>query len=420
MKLAGDGRELPGSMPVSEARQMVLAEVEPLAVESVPLAEAAGRVNAVPVTTADDVPAFDTSSMDGFAVNTADFDLADGQDTVPQLELAVVGDSGAGSPWTAALEPGTAVTISTGAAMPPGADAVVKVEDTGPLPGGVLTPRPTPGQNVRHRGEIMAAGTQVLEAGIRIGPVETGLLAATGRDPVDCHRRPRVAIVATGDELVAPGEPRGPGQIWNSNLPVISEMVTAAGGEVVSARTVADSPEATRAALEAALEAALDSDLIAICGGVSVGDHDHVAAALSGLGVERRFWGLALRPGRPTWFGVRGRTRVLGLPGNPVSAMAVFAILGAPLIRSLSGERPAVKQGSGVLAAPVDRRGDRMLAAPCRSHRRGGRVELEPIRIKGSHDFLSLSGADALAMIESGTGSAAAGDEVPVVMLRGQ
>jgi len=421
LSTAADGRELPGRLPVEEARELVLTNVRPLPIESVSLDAAVGRVTAEPALTPDDVPAFDTSAMDGFAVNSADL----------PGELTVVGDSSAGSPWTGSMEGGTAVGISTGAELPEGADAVVKVEDTEPGTGGapatvVMRGAATPGQNIRHRAEVMSAGTQVMPAGTRIGAVEVGLLASTGSDPVACHTRPRVAIVATGDELVESGGQRAPGQIWNSNLPVISAMVRSAGGEVVSATVAADSPEAT----VAALEPAMNSDLLVICGGVSVGDHDHVKRALTGLGAERLFWGLAMKPGRPAWFGVRGQTRILGLPGNPVSAMAVFAILGLPLLRALGGEssvggepsqsQPPEERPSAFLAAPIERLSDRLLAAPCRLRERAGRIELEPVAIKGSHDFVSLSGVDALAMIDAGSGRAKAGDQVPVVRLEGQ
>jgi molybdopterin molybdotransferase len=412
LSTAADGRELPGRLPVGEARRLVLAGVSPLGTEGVRLEAALGRVGAEPVRTPDDVPAFDTSAMDGFAASSVDL----------PGELTVVGDSSAGSPWSGRLGPGTAVGISTGAQVPEGADTVVKIEDTEPGSGDppvtVVVGKPVPaGQNIRWRAEIMSAGTPVMGAGTRIGAVEAGLLASTGTDPVACHTRPRIAIVATGDELVESGGPRAPGQIWNSNLPVISAMARSAGAEVASAAVAADSPEAT----VTALEAGMDSDLLVICGGVSVGDHDHVKGALSGLGAERIFWGLAMKPGRPAWFGIRGKTRILGLPGNPVSAMAVFAILGLPLLRLLGGESTAGvdAQPSAFLTAPVNRLSDRLLAAPCRMRQRDGRVELEPIAIKGSHDFISLSGVDSLAMIDPGDGRAEAGDLVPLVRLGG-
>ena len=410
MNAAGEERELPGWLAVESARGQVLAGVEPLATVEVPIADAQGRVTARPLLTPADTPPFDASAMDGFAVRSADCPDQDGG----EAGLTVVGESSAGAPWDGSLDGGQAVSISTGAEVPAGADAVVRVEDTVRNDDGVIVrAATTAGQNIRRRGEAMAAGSEVLLAGSRIGPVELGLLASTGNDPVLCHSRPTVSIVATGDELVPPGEPLGPGQIWNSNLAVISAMARAAGAEVVSATSIGDSKSET----EAALKPALDCDLAVVCGGVSVGDHDHVKGTLADLGAERVFWGIAMRPGRPTWFGKRGNSRVLGLPGNPVSAMAVFAILGAPLLKALSGDRSAGEVGRGRLASPVRRLPDRLLAAPCRIAAGSDRGELEPIAIKGSHDFISLAGARALALIEPGEGSAEAGTEVGVVAL---
>lgn len=408
MSRSGEERELPGRLEVAVAREQVLSDVEPLDPVEVPLAEAGGRVTAEPVSSAADVPSFDASAMDGFAVLAGDCPAVSGD----EVELTVIGESSAGTPWPGRLRSGTALSISTGAEVPAGADAVVKVEETVPGDGKVTVRAPVEaGQNIRARGEIMAAGTEVLAAGSRIGPVEIGLLASTGSDPVLCHSMPTVAIIATGDELVPAGGPLGPGQIWNSNLPVISAMVRVAGGEVVSAVTAGDTPDETRAALTAAL----DCDLTVICGGVSVGDHDHVKPALDELGAERRFWGLAMKPGRPAWFGTRGDSRVIGLPGNPVSAMAVFAILGQPLLRALSGDRSAAAIGRGRLLAPVKRLPDRMLAVSCRVAPGSDRIALDPIPSKGSHDFISLGGARALALIEPGEGSAEAGEEVGMI-----
>ncbi len=410
MSATGEERELPGRLPVERARETVLAGVEPLEPVEVSIAEALGRVTVDAVLSPTDVPPFDSSAMDGFAVRQRDCPPEVGG----EAELEIAGESSAGGPWAGELGPCQAVSISTGAEVPAGADAVIRVEDTRRRDGVVLIgAEVSRGQNIRHRGEAMSAGSEVLAAGSRIGPVELGLLASTGNDPVLCHSRPTVSIVATGDELVPPGEPLGPGQIWNSNLPVVSAMAAATGAGVVATRTIGDS----RAETEAALEAALESDLAVICGGVSVGDHDHVKGTLAALGAEREFWGVAMRPGRPTWFGRRGGCRILGLPGNPVSAMAVFAILGTPLLKALSGDRTAGEIGRGRLLAPVRRLPDRLLAAPCRLRTGSDRVELDPIAIKGSHDFISLAGARALALIEAGDGSVEAGVEVRMVEL---
>lgn len=415
MSPSNRGRELPGDLPVESARDLVLAGIEPLVPVEVPLNLATGRVTAEPTVAPASVPPFDASAMDGFAVRAADcLPENGGNPGAADAELAIAGESSAGTPWTGSVESGRAVAISTGAEVPPGADAVVRIEDT-ERRGGTVIVRPVvrSGQNIRFRGEVAGAGTEILPAGRRIGPVEVGLLASAGNDPVLCHSRPTVAIVVTGDELVAPGVPVGPGQIWNSNLPVISTMVRGAGGEIVSATTVGDSAAEVRAALETAL----DSDLTVVCGGVSVGEHDHVKGTLAALEVERSFWGVAVKPGRPVWYGTRGGSRVLGLPGNPVSVIALFALLGSPLLKALSGDSAADEIVRGCLLFAVDRHPDRLIVAPCGLDHGSAVAGLQPIVIKGSHDFISLAGCRALALVGPGVGCAAAGTEVEMIPL---
>jgi molybdopterin molybdotransferase len=235
-----------------------------------------------------------------------------------------------------------------------------------------------------------------------VGPAELGVAAGAGRAALLVAMRPRVAIVATGDELVAPGEPLGPGQIHDSNALSLAALVHEAGGEVTASLRAADDRDATIAALQAALEVA---NLVLVSGGVSVGPHDHVKPALAQLGVEERFWRVALRPGKPTWFGVRGETLVLGLPGNPVSALVTFVLFAKPGLASLQGAtRPAGRRVP--LADAVQRHPDRDEAIRVRLDDEGRAHTTGP---QGSHILSSMLGADGLAVVPRGEGELPAG-----------
>ncbi len=316
---------------LEQARGVVLERVAPLGAEPVPLREALGRFLAEDVSAAEPVPAFDNSAMDGFAVRAEDTRGA--QPDAP-VALRVVGESRAGHPAGAALGPGEAIGISTGAVVPDGADAVVRVEVTRSEDGRVLIEEEVDaGRDVRRAGEDIRPGETVLGEGTRLGPAELGVLASLGAAAVACRRRPRVCVLTSGDELLEPGEEMRPGGVRNSNAYSVPALAEQAGAEVVVAGPAPDDLEATRAAIEPAL----DSDVVVLCGGVSVGEHDHVKQALAELGVEESFWGVALKPGKPTWFGTRGDTLVFGLPGNPVSAMVTFVLLVGPALAVLGG-----------------------------------------------------------------------------------
>src|SRR5947208_16017 len=255
-----------GAMPaelidVETARARVLAAVPgPPAAEPVLVPRALGRVLASDVVAADDVPAFDNSAMDGFAVRAADTAAA-------PVVLAVAGESRAGHPASDPLPAGAAMAISTGAVLPEGADAVVRVEDTAARDGGVeVRASVDPGRHVRRAGEDVRAGDTVVRAGVRLGPAELGVLASVGVAEASCARRPRVAVLTTGDELVGPGEPRGPGSVRDANAVSIAALVREAGGEVVHLARVSDDADATVAALREGLRA----DVPVACGGVSL------------------------------------------------------------------------------------------------------------------------------------------------------
>lgn len=394
---------------IEEGRRLVLAEVDPLAAEQVSLADGLGRVLAEDVTSHVDVPPFDTSAMDGFALPHG----AEG-------ELAVTGESRAGHPATEAVASGRAVRISTGGAVPEGTAAVVPLErveeadatiTVGPLP---------PGANIRRAGEDVRAGDTVLHRGEELGPAALGVLAGIGRPAVTVARRPRVALLATGDELVQPGEPLSPGTIWSSNTPALAAQATRAGAELGVIEAVPDDPDATRAALARAIEGA---DAVCICGGVSVGPHDHVKGALAAVGFDERFWGVALRPGRPTWFGVleRGPRPVLafGLPGNPVSAMVTFQLFARPALRALQGADPQAPRASARLASSVERHPRREQAIRCRLRADDDGWHALPTGPQGSHVLTSMLAADALALVPQGEGELAVGERVTVELLDG-
>jgi molybdopterin molybdotransferase len=389
---------------IAEARERVLAAVRPLPAEPVATAEALERVLAEDVLSTIDVPPFDSSAMDGFAVIAG-----------PAGELAIVAESRAGHPAAATLAAGQAIAISTGAAVPEGATAVVPVERTESRDSHVSVPDTRPGANIRRAGEDIRAGEAVLHVGDLLTPAALGVAASVGRAEVSCARRPRVALVLTGDELTEPGQPLAPGGIYSSNGYALMGQIEGAGAELVSQERVGDSAEATRSALAAALDTA---DALVVSGGVSVGPHDHVKPALAQLGVEESFWGVSLRPGKPTWFGTRGRQLAFGLPGNPVSAMVTFQLFVHPALAALQGADPAATRASAVLAEPVARNPRREQAVRVRlDQRRDGWHATQTRDAQGSHVLTSMLGADALALIAPGEGDAPAGERVEVELL---
>ncbi|WP_354698353.1 Molybdopterin molybdenumtransferase [Paraconexibacter sp. AEG42_29] len=389
-------------LDVQTARSRVLAAVRVLSPEDVPLADCLGRVLAADVRAAGDSPPFTNSAMDGFAVRSGPAGRT----------LRIVGESRAGAPADTAVAEGTAVRISTGAMLPAGADAVIMVERTvEPGDGTVRVDAPTaPSQNVRGAGEDMRAGTTVLTAGMPVDAAAIGIAAGAHAAALACARRPRVAILSTGDELVPPGAPLGPGQIHNSNALTLAALATTAGADVVARVHVTDTAEATRDAIAAVLQ---DVDVLVLSGGVSVGPHDHVKGALEASGVREDFWRVALRPGKPTWFGTRGDALVFGLPGNPVSAMVTFLLFVRPALRALQGADPAARRIAVALLEDVPRTEgrDELVRVTLAD---GGATLTGP---QGSHVLTSMRGADGLARIPAGTGDLVRGTEVEVELL---
>jgi len=388
-------------LTIDEARQRVLETLTPLATETVAIADARDRVLAADVSAAGDVPPFPCSAMDGYAVSPGEADRI----------LAVIGESRAGLPTDRALGTGEAIRISTGGAIPAGAVAVIPQEDVEAADGSIRIRRAVrAGDHVRDRGEDMKAGTTVLHAGTILGAAELGAAVAAGAGAVTVALRPRVQVLSTGDELRAPGEPLGPGEIHNSNGPMLSALAVHQGANTAPPRRLPDDRAATEAGLDRALESA---DVVIVSGGVSVGPHDHVKPALASLGVEEVFWRVALQPGKPTWFGRRGSTLVFGLPGNPVSAVVTFALFVRPALFALQGRAEDRRlEAEAILAAAVRRNSDRTQAVRVRLERRDGRLHALPNGPQGSHIVTSLLGADALAMVPAGEGQLEAGTTV--------
>lgn len=387
---------------VSHARELVMQATRTLPSEQVAIDDALGRVLTADVRAGGDVPPFPCSAMDGYAVLAGDTGRV----------LQIVGESRAGVPAGDGLRDGEAIRISTGAAVPRGATAVIPQEEI-TLDGDAIETNAAvaDGDNIRGAGEDIRAGTIVLEAGTRLGAVELGAATAAGAATVTSARPPRVAVLCTGDELRAAGEPLGPGEIHNSNAPMLSGLARNAGARAAGAQRLADDLAATEAGISQALES---SDVVIISGGVSVGPHDHVKPVLAQLGVNEVFWSVSLQPGKPTWFGTApGGQLVFGLPGNPVSAVVTFSLFAAPALAALQGNsRQRTLEPLAVLGVDVRRKARREQAIRVRLRRGEGRPVATPNGAQGSHILSSLLGADALAMIPAGEGTAAAGSVV--------
>ncbi len=397
---------------LEDARRLVLERVSPLEAEPVPLHEALGRILALEVKSVDPVPGFDNSSMDGFAVRAED---TRGATAGAPVTLLVAGESRAGHPAESALRDGEAIGISTGAVIPEGADSVVRIEDTSVRNGRVqVEAEVEPGNNVRHAGDDIEPGAAVLRPGIRLGAAELGVLASVGVETVSCARRPRLAVLTTGDELLKPGDAARPGGVRNSNAYTIPALALGAGVELVGIETVKDDPEMTRAAIERMLGA----EIAVICGGVSVGEHDHVKGALASLGVEEVFWRVALKPGKPTWFGVGpAGTLVFGLPGNPVSAMVTFLLFVRPAIGAMSGAPDRADRVRATLDQSLPQPPGRAHAVRCRLELRDDGWHARPTGDQDSHVLTSMLGAEALTIVPADAGPPVVGDTVELELL---
>ena len=383
-----------------EAQAGVLERVRPLAAERVELESAAGRVTARAAQAAVDLPPFASSAMDGFAVRAAD---APGT-------LPVVAQIAAGSPSPRALRAGEAMEISTGGVVPDGADAIAPLETVVRTENSIeIVAAIAPGTYVRPKGGDARAGDVVVDAGVLLGAAQIGALGAAGVGVVEVSRRPRVAVLATGSELARPGDPLRRGQIYEANGPMLAAALGAAGADVTLLPSVADDEAAHREALERGLEA----DVLVTSGGVSVGPHDLVRRIEADLGVEEVFWQVAIKPGKPVSFGVRGATLVFGLPGNPVSSLVACELFVKPAIRALQGVRePLPPFERGTLASPLRRSGGRDELVRALAHRLPNGVVLEPLSGQESHMIVRAAAADALVLVPRGEGELEPGSAV--------
>ncbi len=393
---------------IEEARRRILAGLRATSAEMVALPDAWGRVTAAPVLARLTQPPHDVSAMDGYAVRAAEAGTG--------ARLDVVGTAAAGHPWEGRLGPGEAVRIFTGAVMPAGADSVLLQEDAG-RDGASLVAREAsaPGRHVRRTGQDFTTDEVLLRPGRRLSARDVGLAAAANHPWLAVHRRPRVGILATGDEIALPGEPIPPGGIVSSNTHMISAMVRASGGHPCLLPVARDD----RTSLANALDAAAQFDLLVTSGGASVGEHDLVREALLAGGMELDFWKVAMRPGKPLLHGRLHGRPVIGLPGNPVSAMVTALHFVCPAIERLCGlpGAPPVTH-CAVCATPLaanDGRADHLRATL--EILEGGSLRVSPSSRQDSGMLRVLAGADALVLREPHAPPVPAGGPVSVIRL---
>jgi molybdopterin molybdotransferase len=363
----------------------------------------AGRVLLADVVAAVSLPPFATSAMDGYAVRAAEM----GDGAVPIAFRVAAGDA------PGVLEPGTCAGIATGAPLPQGADAVVPVEDAREQDG-LIAERPRPGACIRPAGGDILAGEIVAGRGTVLRPAVLAAVAACGAGQVEVADRPRVAILATGNELVQPGRPLSPGQIYESNATALAAQVVRAGAEVTATAVVRDDRDATEQAFGTALDGA---DVVVSSGGVSVGPHDHVKPALAALGVHEVFWRVSHKPGKPLWFGVSpAGALVFGLPGNPVSSLVCFELFVRAALEAMTGAAPRPRPVAR-LAVAVRRLASRDHAIRCRLDAGPDGMRLHPQQMQDSHLIAHAAAADAVALIAAGSGEVAAGELVEYLPL---
>ena len=399
-------------LSVDEARQRVLEQLRPLPAEIVPLPQAWGRVAAAALHARLDNPPRDISAMDGYAVR--------GDDTAPGTILRLIGEAPAGHPFAGQVEPGECVRLFTGSVMPDGADCVLIQENAERRPHEVVVREPvTAGRHIRRQGQDFAIGDVVVPAGRRLGARDIGVAAAGNHAWVSVHRRPRIALLATGDELALPGDPIPPGGVVNSNTPMLAALIRAGGGEPVLLPLVRDDVEA----IIRATDGLAGIDMLVTIGGSSVGDYDLVQAGLAARGLAVDFWKIAMRPGKPLMHGHIGiggtRVPVLGLPGNPVSALVCSLLFLMPALLVLSGEPDGgLERERAVLGTALgenDVRADHLRASLTRSAE-GGFI-VHPFPRQDSGMLRRLAECEALILRPPHAPALPAGAEVEILRL---
>jgi len=396
-------------LSVEEARARILAALSPVGTQWVGLAEAWGRVLAEDVTARHDKPLADVSSMDGYAVRAADCVRA-------PCTLRVVGSAPAGHPFAGHVGPGEAVRVFTGSVIPEGADSVVIQEDTdlGEREVGILAPAAA-GRHIRRRGGDFAHGTILLRAPRRLGVRDIALAAAADRPWLRVYRRPRVAILSTGDEVVRPGEPIPPGGVVSSNALALAALVQSCGAEPID---LGIAPDDVRA-IAGLVREARGADLVVTSGGASVGAHDLVHDSLAQEGLDLAFWKVAMRPGKPFLFGTVGGTPLFGLPGNPVSVLVCGLLFVGPALHRLAGlpgdpPQPEVARAGCALPAN-DLRADHLRARLTRDDDGGWLAT--PFPTQDSSQLRILADADALILRPPHAPPVQAGDPLPILRL---
>lgn len=399
---------------LEEAQTLVSRHIPKLGTEIIPVCDAAGRVLAAPLRTPSALPRFDASAVDGYAIRSEST-----RDATPEcpIHIPVVATVRAGAASRVQCGPHRALRIFTGAAIPLGADAVIMQEHAITRDGDIIiSHRVRPGENLRRRGEEFEKGETVLSTGTLVTPPVEGLLASMGKTKVPVSRKPRVFLIVTGSELRSPAEPLRQGEIYDANLPAILSSLASHQVQLVQWQRAGDDADSLRQAMDEGLRVA---DVLITVGGVSVGDYDFVRDVCVSLRIREVFWGVAIKPGKPSYFGVKGRKMVFGLPGNPVAALLSFGLFVDPALASMSGRRPRQLLLTATLSEELRKKHGRLeLVRGVLVSDDDGKLVVSPLRARDSHMLSGLVEANALIHLPLEESRFPAGSTVKVTLLR--